>query len=98
MACEEKGGGLLTFRIVLQEEVEVAELAEQLGLHFALGLQDERIVAANGLREGREGGREDRNKLEDRRKQKPREKELLKVTAGLTSARVQCGAPQQMNI
>lgn len=40
---------LLTFRVILQKEVEVAELTEQLWLHFALGLQDERIVAANSL-------------------------------------------------
>lgn len=39
----------LTFRVILQEEVEVAELAEQLWLHFALGFKDERIIAANSL-------------------------------------------------
>lgn len=41
---------LRTFRVILQQEVEVAQLAEDLRLYFAFGLQDEWIVAANGLR------------------------------------------------
>lgn len=40
---------IATFRIILQKEVEVTELAEDFGLHFAIGLKDERIVAANSL-------------------------------------------------
>lgn len=32
---------LHTFRVILQQEVEVAQLAEDLRLYFAFGLQDE---------------------------------------------------------
>lgn len=39
----------LTFLIVLQKEVEVAELTEHIRVNFPLALQDECIVAANGL-------------------------------------------------
>lgn len=41
----------LTFRIVLQEEVEVAELAENVGFHFPLCFQDEGVIAADSLNE-----------------------------------------------
>lgn len=48
---------LHTFRVILQQEVEVAQLAEDLRLYFAFGLQDERIVAANSLRRDEGAGK-----------------------------------------
>lgn len=41
----------LTFWIVLQQEVEVAQLTENVRVHFPLCFQDEGIVAANSLNE-----------------------------------------------
>lgn len=41
----------LTFWIVLQQEVEVAELTENVRVHLPLCFQDEGIVAANSLNE-----------------------------------------------
>lgn len=44
----------LTFGVIFQQQVEVAQLAEDLRLHFALSLEDERVVAADSLERGRE--------------------------------------------
>lgn len=40
---------ILTFWIVLQQEVEVSQLAENVRVHFALCFQNESVVAANSL-------------------------------------------------
>lgn len=41
----------LTFWIVLQQEIEVAQLTENVRVHFPFGFQDEGIIAANSLNE-----------------------------------------------
>lgn len=41
----------LTFWIVLQQEVKVAQLTENVRVHFPLCFQDEGIIAANSLNE-----------------------------------------------
>lgn len=41
----------LTFWIVLQQEVEVAQLTENIRVHFPLCFQDEGIIAVNSLNE-----------------------------------------------
>lgn len=41
----------LTFWVVLQQEVEVAQLAENVRVHFPLCFQDEGVIAADGLNE-----------------------------------------------
>jgi len=42
-------GTLRTFRILLEQQAEVAQLAEELGVHLALSFQDQGLVAANSL-------------------------------------------------
>lgn len=39
----------LTFWIVLQQEVEVAQLTENVRIHFPLCFQDEGVIAVNSL-------------------------------------------------
>lgn len=41
----------LTFWIVLQQEVEVAQLTDNIRVHFPLCFQDEGIIAVNSLNE-----------------------------------------------
>lgn len=41
----------LTFWIVLQQEVEVAQLTENIRVHFPFCFQDEGIIAVNSLNE-----------------------------------------------
>lgn len=41
----------LTFWIVFQQEVEMAQLAENVRVHFPLCFENERIIAANSLDE-----------------------------------------------
>lgn len=41
----------LTFWIVLQQEVEVAQLTKNIRVHFPLCFQDEGIIAVNSLNE-----------------------------------------------
>lgn len=46
---------IVTFWIFLQQEVEVAELAEDIRIHLALCFQDEAVVAAHSLKQRHQG-------------------------------------------